>query len=165
MSQPYYYRPAPRSHHPVLTVILAFLGVLLAVVLVWRLWPLGSPGADPAAAPRAVTARGDLAQDEKTNIEIFKNAAPAVVFVHSISHATATLLAERETPGSGSGFVWDEKGRLVTNSHVVKGASNITVTLPDHTTWNVPQVAVDPDNDLAVLWTDAPRDRLHPLPI
>ncbi|MFO0968061.1 MAG: trypsin-like peptidase domain-containing protein [Gemmataceae bacterium] len=167
MSQPYYYRPAQRSHNPVGTVVLVFLGALLAVVLVWRLWPLGDrpPGADPNATPRVITPRGDLSQDEKTNIDLFKSASPAVVFVHSTSHARGIDLADYEIRGSGSGFVWDEKGRIVTNYHVVKDATEVSVTLPDHSTWNVTQVAVDPDNDLAVLWTDAPRDRLHPLPI
>jgi S1-C subfamily serine protease len=76
-----------------------------------------------------------------------------------------TLNVFKIPAGSGSGFVWDDQGRIVTNFHVVKGASEIQVTLADQSTWNATRVRYDEDKDLAVLWIDAPKDRLHPLPL
>ena len=73
--------------------------------------------------------------------------------------------AQEVPQGSGTGFVWDEKGRIVTNAHVVRDANKIRVTLADGSTWNVTQVNYDEDRDLAVLWTDAPLAKLKPLPI
>ncbi len=67
--------------------------------------------------------------------------------------------------GTGSGFVWDEKGRIITNYHVIKGAGAIHVTLADHSTWKVYQAKYDAAKDLAVLWTNAPKERLRPLPV
>lgn len=171
-----YYSPPPyprpqRSN--VAGTILAFLLGLLIVVLVFRYWPLGNgffglrgPGPDKDANPRPIAARGDLAEDEKTTIELFKRSAPSVVHVNSFSKRNdAFRLEEEQSQGSGSGFVWDEQGRIVTNFHVIRGATKIYVTLSDHSTWNVTQVSYDEDKDLAVLWTDAPRDRLQPLPL
>jgi S1-C subfamily serine protease len=168
MSQSYYSRPAPQSRSPVGAVVITFLLTLLVVIAVWRFWPFGGGGQgfDPDAKPRLVTPRGDLAEDEKANIEIFKNAAPSTVFVHSLSKTRDFSLQEHDVHGSGSGFVWDEKGHIVTNYHVVKGATAVYVTLSDkdHTRALVTQWAVDQDTDLAVLFTDAEaRSLLTPL--
>ncbi len=66
---------------------------------------------------------------------------------------------------SGSGFVWDEFGHVVTNYHVVKDAIDLVVRLPDLTDWPAELIGHDEDKDLAVLWIDAPRDRLDPIGI
>lgn len=149
--------------------------LLLAVVafLIWRFWPgiehgvFRERGGDKTAAPRVVTPRGSLAEDEKSTIALFKAAAPSVVNVTNLSvyRDRFSLNVQRVPHGTGSGFVWDEKGRIVTNYHVIKGASAIQVTLADHSTWDVYQAKYDADKDLAVLWTDAPADRLQPLPL
>lgn len=168
------YLPPPRrvgrpQNNTASTIALILL-ITVAVLLIVRLWPFGNllgprqPGPDASAVARPITPRGDLAMDEQATIELFKRSAPSVVHVHSVRRETFRQ-DEVESQGSGSGFVWDEKGRIVTNHHVVKGASEIYVTLSDHSTWNVTQVSFDEDNDLAVLWTDAPRERLKPLPI
>jgi S1-C subfamily serine protease len=157
--------------HTLLTYLLL---VLIVALLVWRFWPGnedGLPwhprekGADPTAAPRVITPRGSLADDEKTTIELFKTASPSVVHVTSLAASRDRFsLNVQEIPrGTGSGFVWDEKGRIITNYHVIKGSSSIRVTLADHSTWKVYQVKYDADKDLAVLWTDAPKERLRPL--
>jgi S1-C subfamily serine protease len=112
-----------------------------------------------------VQPRGDLAEDEKTTIAIFKSAKDSVVNVTSIAlrRDPFSFNMTKIPSGSGTGFVWDEKGRIVTNNHVVQGARAIQVTLSDHSTWNAYQLRQDEDKDLAVLWTDAPRERLQPL--
>jgi S1-C subfamily serine protease len=158
------------SRQPQTGTLLAYLFLAAVVaVLVWRFWPEGSreKGADKTAAPRVVAARGELADYEKATIELFKQASPSVVNVTSLAvgRDRFTLNAVAIPRGTGSGFVWDEQGRIVTNYHVIKDAGAVRVTLADHSTWKVYQVKYDADKDLAVLWTDAPKDRLQPLPL
>jgi S1-C subfamily serine protease len=168
MSNPYSNK---QSSTPTLLAYLLLLSVV--AVLVWRFWP-GHGGestretqGDKSAAPRLVTPRGDLAEYEKATTELFKQASPSVVNVTSLAvrRDRFSLNAVTIPRGTGSGFVWDDQGRIVTNYHVIKDASAIHVTLADHSLWKVYQVKYDPDKDLAVLWTDAPKDRLQPLPL
>jgi S1-C subfamily serine protease len=76
----------------------------------------------------------------------------------------AFSLNVQEVPeGTGSGFVWDQDGHIVTNYHVVRGAQAAKVTLADHSTWNASLVGVSPSHDLAVLYIDAPKNKLPPI--
>ncbi|MDR2850227.1 MAG: trypsin-like peptidase domain-containing protein, partial [Verrucomicrobiota bacterium] len=65
--------------------------------------------------------------------------------------------------GAGSGFVWDKKGHIVSNYHVVHQANTLTVTFPDGTQYDAKLVGIAPDYDLAVLKIDAPADTLVPV--
>jgi S1-C subfamily serine protease len=67
--------------------------------------------------------------------------------------------------GSGSGFVWDRKGHIVSNYHVVHKASTLAVTFPDGTRYDAQLVGVAPDYDLAVLRIDAPPEKLTPVEV
>jgi S1-C subfamily serine protease len=67
--------------------------------------------------------------------------------------------------GSGSGFVWDKQGHIITNYHVIQGADRAQVTLADQTTWDAKLVGAAPEKDLAVLKIDAPRATLKPIPV
>lgn len=120
-----------------------------------------------AAAPRAVTPRGPLGEDEKANIALFKSASPSVVHITTLEFARDFFSRDvMQIPrGTGSGFVWDEQGRIVTNYHVIQGANAATITLHDQSTWKARMVGAFPDRDLAVLQIDAPRERLRPVPI
>jgi len=122
---------------------------------------------DSEAAPRAITPRGDLAGDEKTNIEVFQNASPSVVYITSLAiQRDRFSLNLHEIPqGTGSGFIWDENGHVITNFHVIQNASGAKVTLADQSTWDARLVGTAPDQDLAVLAIDAPRRLLKPLPL
>ncbi len=122
---------------------------------------------DPDAVPRAITPRGDLAGDEKTNIEVFQHASPSVVYITSLAiQRDRFSMNLHEIPqGTGSGFIWDSQGHVITNFHVIQKASGAKVTLADHSTWDARLVGTAPDQDLAVLSINAPRDRLKPLPI
>jgi S1-C subfamily serine protease len=154
----------PRSSHG-----LSFLWVVLllavAAVVVWRFWPERGSVTNPNAAPRAVTARGDLAEAEKTNIKIYKEASPSVVHVTTLATQESFFsLNVQEVPrGTGSGFIWDEEGRVVTNNHVIEGATTCTVGLWDRSTWPARLVGRSAAMDLAVLKIDAPKDRLRPI--
>ena len=122
---------------------------------------------DEKAEPRAVVARGDLAQDEKTATEIFKNVSHSVVYISSIElrRDFFSFNIYQIPKGTGSGFVWDKDGRIVTNFHVIEDASRIEVILADNTKWKATLVGVSQDKDLAVLKISAPAEKLHPIPL
>src|SRR5580704_10977337 len=78
---------------------------------------------DPGAAPRDITPRGDLADDEKSTIAIFKAVNGSVVHITTSAVVDNFQVNPVEIPqGSGSGFVWDNKGYIVTNYHVIRDA-------------------------------------------
>lgn len=140
------------------------IGLLLAVV---ALWILRSPGRRPPAEPRAIMPRGDLAEDEKSMIALFRQASPSVVHITTLAvRQDAFSFDVLQIPqGTGSGFVWDADGHIVTNFHVIQDADAATVTMADHSNWKAHPVGAYPDKDLAVLRVDAPRAALHPIPI
>jgi S1-C subfamily serine protease len=141
------------------------LGVVVAVVAVqlaggWR----RLVGGRPTAEPRPVTARGDLAEDEKATIELFRRASQSVAFITTLSRERLGFFEIQEVPrGTGSGFVWDDRGHVVTNFHVIQGASAARVALHDRSEWDATLVGIAPDQDLAVLRIRAPKDRLVPV--
>jgi S1-C subfamily serine protease len=161
-----YDRYRSRSQVPV-TLWPLLLLLVVAVLLVWRLWPSGAALHDPEAAPRPVVARPPLAKDEQSAIDLYRAASPSVVHIITMQAARRDLsLNQQAIPrGSGSGVIWDAKGRIVTNYHVIEGATSADVTLADHSTWKARLVGYDKDHDLAVLWIDAPRGRLQPLSV
>lgn len=125
------------------------------------------PGSVPDVKPIPVTARGDLAADEQSTIALFRAASPAVVYITNIEvRRNIFSLNIQEIPkGTGSGFIWDKQGRIVTNYHVIESASRLEVTLADRSTWQATLVGVAPDKDLAVLQISAPAEKLTPLPL
>ncbi len=144
--------------------------LLLAIIAasLYILYQTFQPGLfDPNAEPRAVIARGDLAEDENNTIEVFRNASPSVVYITSIAvQRNLFSLNIYEIPqGTGSGFIWDKQGRIVTNYHVISDANRIDVTLADHTTWKAVLVGAAPDRDIAVLQISAPADKLLPIAV
>jgi S1-C subfamily serine protease len=153
--------------------LLALLAV--GVFLVWRLWPSGQPLIDPQIQARTPAPRGNLADDEKATIELFRSSSPSVV------HILTTMADRRDffsfnqqliPRGTGSGIIWkrDERnqqkregGYVVTNYHVIEGATSADVTLADHSTWKARAVGASLHHDIAVLWIGAPWDRLPPI--
>jgi S1-C subfamily serine protease len=134
--------------------------------LFWRFWPRDS-GLDPNATPRAVTPRGDLAELEKTTIAIFNETSPSAVHITTLAvkHDVFNLDLFQIPQGTGSGFIWDERGHVATNFHVIQGSDAAQVTLADHSNWKARVVGTFPDVDLAVLMIDAPKERLRPIPV
>ena len=120
-----------------------------------------------AAAPRTVTPRGDLADDEKATVELFQATAASVVYITNLAvRRDAFTFNVLEIPqGTGSGIVWDDAGHVVTNFHVIQTAQAAEVTLSDHSSWPARLVGAEPNTDLAVLRIDAPRERLHPVAV
>jgi len=119
------------------------------------------------AVPRAVTPRGDLAEDEKGTIELFKATSPSVVYITSLAvQPDFFSFRALEIPrGTGSGFIWDRDGYIVTNYHVIAESQAARVTLADQSTWSAHLVGAEPDKDIAVLKIDAPSRLLPPIAI
>lgn len=164
--------PSSVPKHEPPTVNVWLVAALLTVVAVLMLRNAGIfPTAlhNPLADSRPVTARGDLAEDEKSTIEIFQSASPSVVHITTTSQKIVrqgVRLRPMEIPeGTGTGFVWDDKGHIVTNYHVIRNAHAARVALADKTSWQARLVGYEPDKDLAVLKIEAPPGHLRPLPI
>ena len=149
----------------------AAMGLVWAIVflLVWAWFrrEQGSALTNPAAEPRPVLARGNLAEDEKATIEVFKEASPSVVFITTsdVARDMFSLNPIEVQRGSGSGFIYDHEGHIVTNMHVLIEGRKWTVTLADRSQWEAKFVGAAEDKDLAVLKIDAPADRLKPIAV
>ncbi|MBZ0255539.1 trypsin-like peptidase domain-containing protein, partial [bacterium] len=129
--------------------------------------PFYNPFSRPSALPRVVTPpSGNLGADEKNTIDIFSRVSASVCYITNTELRRGGFLNLNvfEVPsGSGSGFIWDHDGHVVTNFHVVYRASTITVVLSDQSSWRATIIGSDPDYDLAVLKIGAPKDKLQPV--
>lgn len=117
-----------------------------------------------AQEPRAVTVRGALGETEMNAIEVFEQAAPSVVHVFGRS-ATGRSLLRRRNGGvqSGSGFVWDQAGHVVTNNHVIAGANAVSVRLSGGEIVPATVIGRAPTVDIAVLRLERPTPIPPPL--
>ena len=140
---------------------------LVTFVLGQQPWLDSATLNDPKAAPRAVSPRGELWPDERSTIGLFRQASPSVVNITAIGvqRDLFTLNLYQIPQGTGSGFVWDTKGNIITNFHVIQNAAAAQVTLGDQSDWKAQVVGVAADKDLAVLRIDAPPNRLRPIPL
>jgi S1-C subfamily serine protease len=121
----------------------------------------------PEAAPRAIVARGELAPAEETVIALFEATKPSVVAITTASRVFDPWRQRaHEVPrGTGSGFVWDAEGHIVTNFHVIEGATAAQVRLADGRVLPARLVGAAPSHDLAVLRIDAGGARPAPIPL
>ena len=119
------------------------------------------------AAPRAVAPRGPLASDEQAHIDLFKKASPSVVHITSLAEQRDlfSMNVQQVPRGTGTGFVWDDQGHIVTNFHVINGANGARVTLADQSSYDATLVGAFPDRDLAVLRIEAPKAKLPPIAV
>ncbi len=108
-----------------------------------------------------------ISNTEVATIDLFESAAPQVVYINTSKRQRDYWSRNvYEIPsGSGSGFIWDKEGHIITNYHVVQGASSIEVVMADQTSYEAVQVGYAEDKDLAVLKINAKRSSLDPLPI
>ncbi len=114
-----------------------------------------------------LVAQKPLGAEELNTIAVFEKAAQAVVYITNTAvRRDIWSLNTFEVPqGSGSGFIWNRQGHIVTNYHVIYGADSIQVVLDDQSTRDARIVGVDPDHDLAVLQITGKTDTLMPLEI
>jgi S1-C subfamily serine protease len=159
-------------------ILCLLTGILLATAVQCNWDKSGQPASDPTSETVLVSnASHDpsapgiapvtvVSNSEELTIKLFEAAAPSVVFI------TTTALQQDywnrnvyEIPsGSGSGFVWDNQGHIVTNYHVIKGSNSAKVTLSDQTAYEAEVVGEEPKKDLAVLRIKA-KVPLRPLPV
>ncbi|HWG46327.1 MAG TPA: trypsin-like peptidase domain-containing protein [Gemmataceae bacterium] len=161
---------SPRPPFPWLTSLLTFLvvgGLCLLGAFLWGEYRAHQEAQNHNifGVPREITPRGELSEIEKANISIYKQTKPSVLHITSLTvkRDEWTLNAQEVPKGTGSGFVWDDGGHVVTNYHVIEDAKGALVTLADHTTWRASLVGAAPDKDLAVLHIDAPKSKLVPI--
>ncbi|MCB9735312.1 MAG: trypsin-like peptidase domain-containing protein [Deltaproteobacteria bacterium] len=119
------------------------------------------------AQPRPVTPRGDLAPSESAVVDLFDRASRSVAYITTLTDVRDrySLYVHRVPQGTGSGFVWDADGHVVTNFHVIAEAQEAVVTLSGGQQYQASLVGVAPDHDLAVLKIEAPAEELAPLAV
>ncbi len=124
--------------------------------------PLPTP---PSPVPIAPLSDGARTENERNTISVFRDTAPSVVFVTQTRVVVDYLAgtAQEVPAGSGSGFVWDESGNVVTNYHVVESARSLTVTFHNQQTFEARVVGVEPRKDIAVIAVNAPKNLLRPV--
>ncbi len=126
-----------------------------------------SGGERQHAEPRTVVARGNLAEDEQSTIALFENSRDAVVFITTRQHVrdawTRNIFSVPS--GTGSGFIWDDQSHIITNFHVIKGASEAIVRLSDGRDYRAALVGASPAHDIAVLKIGIGYQRSSPVPL
>lgn len=106
-----------------------------------------------------------LTEEEKNNIAVYERVADGVVNVTSTAVQMDFFFNAFPTQGSGSGSIIDTRGHILTNNHVVEDAQKLEVTLADESKWPAKLVGSDPDDDLAVIKIDAPKEKLKVIPM
>jgi len=162
--------PNPPYRESGLTKVLAVLLLIVAGALVFTVVQQRRQSPHYVSfEPRPVSQRPDdkLGADEQSTIDVFSKFSRSVVHITSLeTRRDRMTLDVTEIPqGTGSGFVWDQDGHIVTNFHVVQGGDRASVTLNDNTTYPATIVGQAPDKDIAVLHIDAPPQKLLPLPL
>jgi len=152
-------------------IIIALVSGLFAVaafafferVVVQRLQPSGI--AFTEEAPAGIT-NPAVAPDEQNNIEVYRKLSPGVVNVHSTSYARDFFGYVEPRQGSGSGSVIDQQGHILTNHHVIEGATKVAVSFGGQKNYAATVVGRDPDTDLAVIkLVEMPREGLTVIPL
>jgi len=117
-----------------------------------------APPAQPAASGGGVASGVDVS-------DVYERVSPAVVNITFSARARDAFGRTQQAEGTGSGFIIDDQGHVVTNHHVAGGANRLDVTLADNTSHAADLVASDQANDLALLKINAPAERLRELTI
>jgi len=146
---------------------IVFAIVLIAVTAcsTAQISPPVAPALAPTVAPVFVSATDSVgSSQEQSPVEVYRRANPAVVNI-AVVLATQDSSSQGADMAQGSGFLYDTEGRIVTNNHVVAGATRIEVTFADGSTQRARILGVDPDTDLAVLKVDAVPTGTQPLPL
>jgi len=156
------FRNSPRSRFDLFWPAAALLAFGIAIGSTFQTSPPAEALAQPAVAA------GELTESELRVVRLFEEATPSVVFVATEQDVVVRNVfgAFRDVrSGTGSGFVWDEDGHIVTNFHVIRSATRVNVTFSDGQTKPAEIVGAAPDKDLAVLKVDADGLSLRPTPV
>lgn len=143
------------------------ISVVIAAVLGTVLLDLTPSSRQPRTPPPAFTGAwaatpvGELTAAEEVIIRVYREVSPAVVNITSTAVVYDFFFNVVPQRGSGSGFIIDEQGYIITNSHVVEDARRLEVTLASGRRVSAVLVGRDPFNDLAVIKIDVPDETLH----
>ncbi|HQO29652.1 MAG TPA: trypsin-like peptidase domain-containing protein [Accumulibacter sp.] len=142
---------------------------LAGLILIWRVAPVLVESWLPHenSTPRTVTARGNIAEDEKATISLFENSRDSVVFITTKAQVRDFWTRNVFTVprGTGSGFIWDDAGHVVTNFHVIQNASQASVKLADGRDYRASLIGASPAHDIAVLRIGVGFKRPPPVPV
>ena len=112
-----------------------------------------------APAPDPLT---DLRPDEQSIVDLFENTSPSVVYITTVTRRRDIFGRGVNVPqGTGTGFIWDADGHVVTNFHVVRGAVSARVVMHDQASYMATFIGGSSQHDLAVLRIDAPSESLR----
>lgn len=143
-----------------------FLALVVGLLMGGYLLPRLTACRAAPGSVRDVAKRGPLLDSEINTIDLFKRCANSVCFITTTKRGYDFFRGEYDYPaGQGSGFIWDDSGHLVTNYHVISGATSAQVTLQDHSVYNAKMVGYAANYDLAVLKIDAEEAEVHPVSI
>ncbi|EIF51455.1 S1C family serine protease [Sulfurovum sp. AR] len=136
-----------RSIRILLLILITLFALFLFLPSIENIW------ASLQSEPRSITARGSLSASEKANIEIFQQSSPSVVYITTLEDTLNLWTRDitRIPRGTGSGFIWDRQGHIITNYHALQGASAVKIRLSDQRTFNATLIGASPEHDLAVL--------------
>jgi 2-alkenal reductase len=140
------------------------LGLLIMAALVY-FEKIPGRGRRINSQPRAIAPRGDLAEYEKSTIEIFNAAAPSVVYIFTENAVRGFFGTKELRQGAGSGFLWDQHGHVVTNYHVIQGAQRVQVRMDSGEAIDATYVGGSQDHDLAVVRLRSVPPDIHPIPV
>jgi len=117
--------------------------------------------------PRPIVPRGELGADEKATIRLFEAAKSSVVYISTVERVLDVWSRNimKVPRGTGSGFVWDDDGHIITNLHVIEGAAEANVRLSDGRDYPASLIGVSATHDIAVLRIRIPSNRPAPIPI
>ena len=164
--------PRTLSHSAIVLVAAAASAAAITILVAGLGTPAFAQRAERSAL-REVTPRGPFDTQESETISLFEQTAPSVVFINTRSvreQQFGFFVRPSLQEGTGSGFIWDERGHVVTNFHVVADAAQseraeIQVVLNDGTAYDATIVNIAPDQDLAVLRIEAAPEDLRPIPV
>lgn len=170
-------RPEPSGSSPLYYGLFLALGLVLGGMALWGILTLSGrlgekPSLDPSAQLRETAPAPPLDSEEQEAVQLFERVKDSVVNVDVVlvSRGWGDQTIERQASG-GSGFIWDESGRIVTNFHVIKsvaeerGGVEIRVVLADRSAYRAELIGISPDNDLAVVQITAPKGKLKPITV
>jgi len=136
----------------------AALGLLLFLTM-------AAAAAREHAEPRSIAPRGPLTAPEQAVVGLFETAAPSVAYITTEVIRSAGIFGAEVARGAGSGFVWDTAGHIVTNNHVVEGATHVYVQLDAGDAIEARVIGKSPEYDLAVVKLLHPPARLRPIDV
>jgi S1-C subfamily serine protease len=141
-------------------IAIATMACLINFGSAWQMRDYANFALAETAPPQEISEPSTVS-DEQNSIEIYKTLAPGVAFIKTSARVANYYGEEFERErGNGSGSVIDNQGHILTNSHVIEGASSLSVSFGGEKVYPARVIGRDPDTDLAVIKIEPPREGL-----